>query len=269
MRRLALLAALALGACQSSPPGDPTPAPVPVPTPTPVTPPTTVPPTPTPPPVSVGPRDIVVRATRGLYLVDPALPGEAAVAGDVEVLFAGLPPPAGTAVTLNGVALVARDLSGLPRTFWSVDPAGPQPVLGADGLLTLSVRAGGEAYALALPCPPAPDVATSTPVGASLGGQATLQLSLGAPLPENAANLFPADFFPVARLRGRDADTGAGTVDVISQRTVPAQALGVALDVGAAGSGGYLAELSYPGAHTVDGGSGGYCGRLRRFAFAP
>jgi hypothetical protein len=224
---------------------------------------------PTVPPVSIGPRDIVVRATSGLYLVDPVEPGEAAVAGDVEVLFAGLPPPAGTAVTLNGVALVARDLSGLPRTFWSVDPGGAQPAVAADGLLTVSIRAGGQAYSLALPCPPNPTVTTSTPIGASLGGQASLQLSFGAPLPENAVNRFPADFFPVARLRGRDAATGAATVDVLSQRIVPAQALDVALDVGAAGSGGYLAELSFPGAHTVDGGSGGYCGRLRRFAFAP
>jgi hypothetical protein len=227
--------------------------------------PTPIPPVPPVPP----PSAIAIRAVHGLYLLDPLLPGEPAVEGSVQVLVSGLAPPAGTAVTLNGVPLLARDLAGLPRTFWSVDPAGAQPTLGADGALTIQVRAGGQSAALVLACPPDPGITTSTPVGASLGAAPALSLSWRDPLPENAVNVFPSDFYPVARLRGLDAATGAGATDVISQLDVPRQAQAVSLDVGTAGSGGYLAELSWPGIYAVSGGSGGFCGRLRRFVFAP
>jgi hypothetical protein len=221
-------------------------------------------------PPQIASATIVARTGQGLYVVDPPVPGEASVSGAVQVEVAGAAPPAGTTVALNGVPLVPRgDLPGLPRTFWSVDPTGAQPVVGGDGALTLAVQTGGQNLVFSLPCPPGAGVATSPPAGASLGGSPAVSLSWSAPLPANTANVLPSDFFPVARLRGRDATTGASSVDVLSQVRVPAGALGVSLDVPKGGTGAYLVELSVPGIQTSLGTSAGYCGRLRRIAFAP
>lgn len=236
----------------------PTPSPTPTPTPTPID------PVPTPSPSS----RMQIRAVQGLYVLDAPLAGEATVDGSVEVRLAGDAPPPDTAVTLNGTPLVARALDGLARVFWTVDPDGPQPAPAGDGSLTLEARGGGESKRLVLPCPADVAVTSSTPAGASLSGTPTLTLGWPAPLPANAVNVFPSDFFASALLRGLDVAARTASVEAVSHRVIPRQATSVALDVGATDLGGYVAELSWPGKYVVDGTSAGFCGRVKRLAYS-
>lgn len=271
MRRIPLAAAscvaLALAAgCSEGPQGKDakggTPA-ASTPSPTPTAPPP-IEPVPTPQP----PSRLQVRAVQGLYLLDGPLAGEASVDGSVEVRLLGDAPPVDTTVTLNGTPLVARPLAGLARVFWAVDPDGPQPPPSGDGALTLEARGGGEVKRLVLPCPADLAVTSSTPAGASLSTTATLTLGWAAPLPANALNVFPSDFYPSALLRGLDVAARTPSVEAVSHRVIPRQATSVVLDVGATDLGGYLAELSWPGKYVLDGTSAGFCGRVKRLVYA-
>lgn len=272
----ALSAALLAAACSggAQPSGSPPPAPaataLPAPAPPPSDPIGSVP-TPPPPigsvPTPAPPSGLWLRATQGLYLLDQPLPGEPAFAGSVEVRLGADPPPPDTTVTLNGVPLQPRALAGLPRVFWTLDAAAAQPAPAADGSLRLEARSGGASRTLTLPCPADVALSSAPPLGSALAAGGTLALGWAAPLPANAVNVLPSDFFASALLRGLDLASLAPAIDALALRVVPRPATGVTLDVGATDQSGYLAELTWQGPVVVDGSSAGFCGRKKRLLY--
>jgi hypothetical protein len=210
-----------------------------------------------------GGGNLQIATTSGLFVIDHPVSGEAAMVGMVLVMAGKSLPPADTVVTLNGVAL-AR-VPGLTPRYWQVDPAGPQPAVGADGFLHLAATSSAGNRTLNLPCPAAADVSADPPAGSSLGGVTSLNLSWTTPLPAYAST--EASFGispPAATLSGYDAGANALGAWVSSQ--VPSS-FSVQLPVSATTSPGYLAELRYPGAYILDGNSGGTCGRAVRTTF--
>jgi hypothetical protein len=221
-----------------------------------------------PPPTGVS-NGLRVDVAQGLFLLDPAMSGEPNFDGLVLVELAGAAPPAGTSVDLNGVPLVPHVEAGLPQKFWKIDPAGAQPVLDANGYLVATAKAGSLTRSLTLPCPGDVPVTSSVAPGSSLSAATSLQLAWNYDLSVNTVNPFPTDFFASAHLRGYDAATNTvATGLAVAQQAVPQHGLGAKLDVGATAASGYVAEVRWQGRFVQDGDSRGFCGRVKRLAYA-
>jgi hypothetical protein len=224
-----------------------------------------------------GGLDIGANAGTGgaLFFNDTPAAGQPVISGLVLVALVGTQgaaPPPDTVVTLNGVALVHAVLGGAvsPRHF-TVDPAGPQPTIGADGFLHLvaSSATGGLSRELNLACPPAIAVTLAPPPTSGLAGVSSVRLDWPAgSLPVqgrdfSAFGLNP----PQASLEGLDPATGA--LSFIANPTLLApDAVGATLAVAATAAPAYAVELRYPGVFFLDGETGGACGRTQRFPFS-
>jgi hypothetical protein len=196
--------------------------------------------------------------------------GEPTISGLVLVQQNRGPPPPDTVVTLNGVTLVHAVLGGVPSSsYFTVDPSGPQPTIGADGFLHLAAASAsaGAARQLNLACPFAAEVAATPAPGSSLSGVPAVRLAWTAQLPVNPSTAFAFGLVPPsASLLGFDAGTRAVSGTVTSVPLGPT-ALAADLTVGATAAAGYLAELRYPGIFFLDGETGGACGRTQRFPY--
>jgi hypothetical protein len=229
---------------------------------------------PNPPPIGgSGSKRWQMGAADGLYVQDPAA-GEPTVAGFLVVTAGPVSsgnfiPPADTVVTLNGVPLL-RD-PALNGAYFRVDPAGPQPVVGSGGRIVLVATGtiGGKPVTrtLVLPCPAAVAVTISPPVGASLGGVASVHLASASDLTVNVGVPLMASKFPTATLFGYDPATrmlsGSG-----SPRLIPPGPLSLDVPVTTTTSGAYLLDLRWPGQFVLDGESGSFCGLAERWTFA-
>jgi hypothetical protein len=216
----------------------------------------------TPPPVPQS-ASLRVSAGSGLFILDPQLASEPLVQGSVEVVVDGKAPPADTTVEVNGVRLVrdARDDDG--SRFWHVDPDGTQPRPDVAGVLTVTARSGSLAGSIAMQCPADLAISPSVPLGTPLSGASSLVLRWDGGLPENAVATYAG-----ASLRGYDPVTGALEPGVLSHHRLGAGAVDASLPVAASTSGGYLAELRWPGAAARSGSGDGFCGRAKRLAWA-
>ena len=209
-----------------------------------------------------------IATQHGLYVVDLPQPGEASLSGFVLASLAGsyFTPP-DTVVTVNGVALVHAP--GLAAEFFVVDPNGPQPGIGADGMLHI-VAASKSAKAtrlLDLACPSRLVVATSPAPGTSLGAAPELDMAW-ATLPQNVPLVLTANLTdqPVARLFSYDL-AGGSVTGFVGQSFLGQASTDTAVAVQPTNSTGYVAELRYPGVYLLDGNSGGYCGRAQRYTY--
>lgn len=217
--------------------------------------------------------------SQGLYLQDPAA-GEPTVSGLVLVNLDRAAPPAGTTVTLNGVPL-ARWMVGTPPApsdrYWTVDPAGPQPVARSGGWLEIVADTGtGISRSLVLPCPHDVAMTTSPAAGASLAGLASVPVEW-SPLDTltvaaNAGVPAMAGIQPTATMRVYDPALGALEPGAAgAQVIVGPSAAGVIVPfTPRAGAPGYLVDVRWPGAWIPDGGeTGAFCGLVHRIAFQP
>jgi hypothetical protein len=209
---------------------------------------------------------IVISADRGLYLLDATLAGEPRLQGDVYVSVNGAAPPADTAVDINGVGLVRQALPGSPESPFRLDVAGPQPEPDANGMVTITVRSGGLARTMSLPCPPDLAVRSSAAPDAALRGRRALQLSWDGDLEANAENPFPTAFTTSAKLMHYSYATHAVGPEHYAARYVPAGARAVSLEI-APSDDGYCAELRWQGRFFEDGNSRGFCGRAKRIEY--
>jgi hypothetical protein len=235
------------------PPPDPPPPPT-----------TTTTPGGTTPPASTG--GLRIQARR-LYFVDAPLTGEPSFAGDVLVEASdGSAPPAGTAVTLNGVALVRDPTPGVQPKYWRVDPTGRQPQPASDGSATLVATAGGLAQTLVLPCAPDVAVTTSTAPGSGLAAALFLQFDWSVDLDVNPENTLVTDFYPSAHLYPLDPSGTAVAPGEASHDFVPKVARNAVLPIPPGTGGGWVGELRWQGTF-VTGDSAGFCGRAKRFHF--
>jgi hypothetical protein len=196
--------------------------------------------------------------------------GEVSLSGFVVVTLGSIStgsfiPPTDTVVTANGVALL-RD-PALNGAYYRVDPAGPQPQIGANGQLTLiaSSASAGISRSLVLPCAGDETIVANPPEGSSLTGVDSLALSWSASLSAHVTSL-PVQENVQALLFGYDPDTGTlgNAVDMIPV----AGTLGTSLAVHPTTSPAYAAEVLWPGQYRLDGQSGGQCGRVERLVFA-
>lgn len=210
-----------------------------------------------------------VATQHGLYLVDLPQPGEASVQGFVLASLSGShATPADTVVTVNGVALMHAP--GLAAAWFIVDPQGPQPALGADGLLHIvaSSASAKATRALDLACPVRVVVASDPAPGSSLGAAAALDIAW-TPLPQNVPLFITGSFSmdpPAAHLFSYDL--ASGTIGAfVGQSFLGQDATSTSIAVQPSASSGYLAELRYPGVYNLDGNSGGYCGRAQRYTY--
>jgi hypothetical protein len=234
-------------------------------------------PDPAPPPIGgTGSGRFQIGAAQGLYVVDPAS-GEAAVQGWVVVTLGSIRtgsfiPPDDTVVTLNGVALL-RD-PALNGAYWRVDPAGPQPVVGAGGriVLTATGTVAGTLVSrtLVLPCPVDVEVASSPAPGAALTPAPPpakpLRLTSASDLTLNAAIPALAGVYPTAMLWGYDPATRS-LAPSGSPQLIPPGPLDLALAVAGTTAPAYLLDLRWPGVWVIDGETGGFCGLAKRFAY--
>jgi hypothetical protein len=230
-----------------------------------VTPVTPTPPGPAPVPAGLG-SGLAITTLQGLTLVDPPLAGEAAFEGAVQVEFQGALPPPDTTVDLNGVALVPASFHG-SRKFWKLDPAGPQPVLGAGGTITVTAVTGSLVRSVPLRCPDDVAITSSAPIGQSLSGIVTLDLSWPGDLRLNASNPLLFDFYPAAKLNGLDLAAKTQDESTVSQALVPQGATGVALALVGSNASGYVAEVRWPGPYVDMDGSRAFCSRAKRIQY--
>jgi hypothetical protein len=222
-----------------------------------------------------------IGAPLGLY-IDPNPPGNAAsgagssVTGSVVVTYtrAAL-APAGTTVTVNGTPMHDQG-----NSFFSVDPAGPQPVVvpGQPITLVASLPASKGVAAitrtLVLPCPSDIDVTSTPAAGSSLAGLSSVHISSTANLNLNASLGLP-NSLPVQILGGQSPraimfgyDTTTRAVSGTSGTAFSYLGLGSGLNgfdsdvsFGTPTSGNaYIMRLTWPGTYTIDGQSGGLCG---------
>ena len=207
----AVLLGAALGACSSSStgsnagaPGDGTPV--------------AEPPGTTAPSSSGGSAALQVGANAGaggaLFFNDVPALGEPRISGLVVVQKSdGSPTPADMVVNLNGVDLVHAVLGGTPSpSYFTVDPSGPQPTIGADGFLhlTASSASQGLTRTLHLACPFAVDLTLTPPAGASLSGATSVRLDWTGALPVQGRDLSAFGLGPpTASLHGLDPATRA------------------------------------------------------------
>ena len=174
---------------------------------------------------------------------------------------------ADTVVTMNGVPLM-REPYPFNGLWWRVDPAGPQPVVGASGTLTISVSSasGGLSRALTFACAADAQIDTTPAVGSSLAGRSSLSLSWQTDITAHDTAI-PVQELAQASLFGFDPATntlGAGGSPVY----LGAHLTGATLPVGIGTSPGWVVDLRWPGQYLLDGNSGGQCGRVKRLPFA-
>jgi hypothetical protein len=224
--------------------------------------------------LDIGTNDAVGGA---LNFNDQPVLGETSVSGLVLVIKGGTqgtPPPADTAVTLNGVTLRHAVLpAGTSDKLFEVDPAGPQPTLGADGFLHLAASSAslGVTRQLNLFCPAAFPVTLTPAAGSSLAVGASVKLSwAGGSLPVQGRDFSAFGLTePSVSLMGYDATTHAMTFIGNNPQPLAAGAVGATtVPVGPTTTSGYMVELRYPGVFFVDGETAGACARTRRFAYA-
>jgi hypothetical protein len=227
------------------------------------------------PPGASGSNRFEVGAANGLYLVDPAA-GEASVQGWVVVTLGaiggggGFLPPADTVVTLNGVPLL-RD-PALNGTFFRLDPAGPQPVVGSGGQMVV-VASGSDPQSgkpiqrqLVMDCPSDIQVDSTPMVGGSLAGASTVRVTSSSNLTFNVGVPLMINTFPQAALYGYDPASRSLAPSGSPQNIAPGP-LEVTLPVTATAAGAYLLDLRWPGRFVLDGQSGGFCGLAKRWTY--
>jgi hypothetical protein len=209
-----------------------------------------------------------IATTHGITVIEHANPGEASMTGLVQAALAGSRmTPADTVVMLNGVRLVHAP--GLAPAYFQVDPAGEQPMVGADGFLhiTASSASTQTSRALDLQCPAHIPVTTTPAEGASLSGVPSVELAWSTPLPQSATAVLT--FFDPANALLASYDVVSGQVTGgISFQTLFQSASGASLPVQPTNSTGYIAKFTYPGVYLLDGNSGGVCGVEERFVFS-
>ena len=212
-----------------------------------------------------------IATQHGLYVVDLPMPGEASMTGYVLAAFAGSYfTPADTVVTVNGVQLIHPPIPGIQPMFFIVDPNGPQPAVGVDGMLHISASSAStkSTRTLNLPCPARAVVTTSPAAGASLAGAGALDMAW-SPLPQNVSLFITGSFSmdpAAARLFGYDL--AAGTLgEFVGGADLGQASVDASIPVQPTTSTGYVAELRYPGVYFLDGNSGGYCGRAQRYTY--
>lgn len=212
-----------------------------------------------------GGGNLQLATTSGMYVVDHPYAGEASMTGWIIVMAGQSLPPADTVVTINGVALVR--VSGVIQRYWAVDPAGPQPAIGADGLMTIKAVSSAGSRTLTLTCPPVAQVTANPAAGSALTVGGVLSLSWTPGLP--TYNSTEASFgiaSPSATLSGYDPVANA-LGNYSSQVPLGTGYTSANLAVNAVPQPGYVAELKYPGDYLLDGNSGGACGRVVRTFF--
>jgi len=211
----------------------------------------------------------------GLYVVDPAageLAVQGATAGSPPLVIVNLDkgmPPADTTVTLNGVQLIRW--SGNPDFIWTLDPAGPQPVVGAGGFIELvaTTASGGRQRSLVLPVPADLTLGSDPAPGTSLGTAASLTLTFPASLVLNPPGIPGlAGVYPEAFLLGYDPATRTLVSSSYGQALIGAGQLGAIVPVTAAASGQYLLDLRWPGLWQPDGETGAFCGLAKRLNYS-
>ena len=209
----------------------------------------------------------------GLYVVDPAK-GEPTVQGFVVVNLAHGTPPADTVVTLNGVPLL-RDPK-LNGSYWRVDAAGTQPIVGSGGRIVLVATAtdpkDGKTVqrTLVLPCPDDVAVASTPAVGSVLvpaaPPAAPLHVTTTADLTLNVGIAPLTGVFPQATLYGYDPATRALVPSGSPQNIAPGP-VSLGVPVLATTAGAYLMDLRWPGHWVIDGETGGFCGLVKRWTY--
>ena len=242
----------AAGTTNPTPPGTPAPAP----------------PDPNPPPTGgSGSNRFQMGAAQGLYVVDPAR-GEPSVQGFLVVTLDKGAIPAGGTVTLNGIPML-RDPS-LNGSYWRVDPAGTQPVVGSGGRIVLvaTVTDAGSVVqrTLVLPCPADVAVASTPPVGAALAVGTPVHLTTTADLTLNVGIAPLAGIYPQAMLWGYDPATRA-LVASGSPQNIPPGPVSLDVPVLATSAAAYLLDLRWPGHWVIDGETGGFCGLAKRWTY--
>ncbi len=232
-------------------------------------------PNPNPPPNGgSGSNRFEVGAANGLYLVDPAT-GEPSIQGFVVVTLGPIRtgtfiPPADTVVTINGVPLL-RD-PNLNGSFFRVNPAGPQPVVGSGGQMVIvatGTLADGTKVQrnLVLPCPRDVEVASTPDIGSVITGTPSLHITSPSDITLNVGIPELSSIFPQVQLFGYDRATRtlapSGTAKIIAPGP-----LDVTVPVTATAADAYLLDLRWPGTWIIDGQTGGFCGLAKRWTYA-
>ncbi len=221
----------------------------------------------------------------GLFVVDPAV-GEIALQGATPGSPALSPalvivnldkkaPPADTTVTLNGIPLIPAFGSPTVTGTFTVDPAGPQPIVGAGGAITLVVASAsaGAQRQLILPCPSDVAMTSTPPIGSNLAGHASVQLAFAFPgIYLNPTNppipALAGGPFPRATLMGYDPGTGRLPLGNLGDALVGAGQLGVTVPVvPQSTTSEYMMDVRWPGFWQPDGETGGFCGLAKRWTY--
>jgi len=214
-----------------------------------------------------------IGSATGLYVVDPGV-GEIAIQGAtpgsvplVSVSLSKGVPQADTTITLNGVKLIRW--SGNPQLQWTVDPAGPQPIVGSGGFIELVASDGsGRQRQMVLPCPSDLAILSNPSRGSGLAGISSLQLSFDSTLVLNRAGIAGlAGVFPSATLIGYNPATGAVVRGSLGQALIGAGQLGVTVPVGQTTAADYLMDVRWPGLWEQDGETGAFCGLAKRWTY--
>ena len=210
----------------------------------------------------------------GLYVVDPAV-GEisiqGATPGSVPLVSVSLnkgAPPADTTITLNGVKLVR--VASNPLFEWTVDPAGPQPIVGSGGFIDLVASDGsGRQREMVLPCPSDVNMTSIPGIGSSLASSSSIQISFARTIVLNPAGIPSlAGVFPSATLVGYNTATGALVPGALGQNGIGAGQLGVTVPiVGRTTAAAYLMDVRWPGLFQLDGETGVFCGLAKRWTY--
>ncbi len=228
---------------------------------------------PTPPPNGgSGSNRFEVGAGNGLYIVDPAA-GEPSVQGFVVVTLGHISsgsfiPPPDTVVTMNHVRML-RD-PNLNGSFFRIDPAGPQPVIGSGGRMVIvaSATLNGSPIqrTLVLPCPKDIQVTSTPAIGSVITGAPSLRVTSASDITLNVGIPELSSIFPQVTLFGYDratrtlAPSGAPII-------IAAGPLDVTVPVTATAADAYLLDLRWPGQWVLDGQTGGFCGLVKRWAY--
>jgi hypothetical protein len=209
-----------------------------------------------------------IATAHGINVIEHRDVGEASMTGFVQAALAGdHTTPSDTVVTLNGARLV--HVPGLAPAWFEVDPAGEQPVLGADGFLhiTASSVSANTTRTLNLPCPAHLPVTTTPVEDSSLSGAPAVTLAWAFPLVQNAAAVLT--FFDPPSVTLASYDLVSGTVTGgISFVSLPQSAMDATVAVAPTNSSGYVVKFNYPGQYVLDGNSGGVCAVEERFLFS-
>lgn len=192
--------------------------------------------------------------TTGLFVTNAPKIGEASVTGVVSWRQAGT-------FTINGVPLTDGGTG-----VWSVDPAGPQPVLGPDRILHLVATPAGAKpgvnRALDVQCPNEEVLTMSIPEGSSLVAPTTLTVTWGETLPGNSLTALARMYSAGITLSGYDPATqayplGGGALADIGTGIGPDGSAvgptGVFLNVSPTTAPAWEFEMSYPGPYAQDG----------------